>query len=225
MLQLEKGKLLYQLKKYDQAISVIDNAFMLFDAEGLPEYRTVYNPLRTYIWDLNTAYGSDAEASAVHDMTDLQGKLTLEALVSLTLDNTTLLEKNPKQKMKAYITSLEKGGYFSSAADQQNKAGSSSYMTGKENMTRKMCARFIWNAYVRHSGNLKMLSRYSEKYKKSGRSKSPVQDVPVDDADFDAVLGVIESEFMELPDGKNFEPEAEVTKLQFINWIKKADKQ
>ncbi len=225
VLQLEKGKLLYQLKKYDQAISVIDNAFMLFDAEGLPQYRTVYNPLRTYIWDLNTAYGSDSEASAAHDLTDLQGKLTLESLVSLTLDNTKLLEKSPKQKMKAYITSLEDGGYFSSAADQRNKAGSSSYMTGAENMTRKMCARFIWNVYVRHSGNLKMLSRYSEKYKKSGRSKSPVQDLLVEDADFDAVLGVIESEFMELPDGKNFEPDAEVTKLQFINWIKKADKQ
>lgn len=230
VLQLEKGKLLYQLKKYDQAISVIDNAFMLFDEEGLHEYRTVYNPLRSYIWDLHSAYGSDSESGANHNLTDLQEPLTLEALINLTMENTNLLENyrssNKKQKISAQITALERGGYFSAASDQQNTAGTSLYITGAENpnLTRKMCARFIWNSYVRSHGNLKMLNRYSEKYRKSGRSKSPVNDVPVDDDDFDAVLGVVENEFMELPDGRNFEPDAEVTRLQFINWIKKADK-
>ena len=122
--------------------------------------------------------------------------------------------------MQALISSLEKGGYFSAASDQQNSAGTSAYMLNSTEITRKMSARFIWNAYVRRSENLKMLSRYSEKYKKSGRTKSPVSDVPVDDVDFDAVLGVVESEFMELPDGRSFDPDAVVTKLQFINWIK-----
>lgn len=224
VLQLEKGKLLYQQKKYDQAISVIDNAFVLFDNEGLRSYRTVYNPLRSYIWDLNTIYGSSADSDQKHDMAALQGNLTLDSLVSLTLDNTKLLDSYRNQKKQTLVANLERGGYFSSASDQQNVAGSSSYLTGAGELTRKMCARFIWNAYVRHSGNLKMLSRYSEKYKKSGRTKSPVADVSVEDADFDAVLGVVESEFMELPDGKNFNPDKVVTKLQFITWIKRADK-
>ena len=228
MLQLEKGKLLYQQKKYDQAIAVIDNAFILFDNEGLPEYRDVYNPLRSYIWDLNSVYGSEGGENASLSAADLQGSLKLDAMVSLTLDNTSLLENfrsaNQKLKLSAFISSLEKAGYFSAASDVNNSMGSSADLTGSELMTRKMCARFLWNAYVRHSGNLKMLSRYSEKYRQSGRSKSPVGDIPVDDADFDAVLGVVESEFMELPDGKNFEPDQPVTKLQFINWAKKADK-
>lgn len=232
VLQLEKGKLLYQAKQYDKAISAIDNAFILFDTEGLTEYRTVYNPLRNYIWDLHSAYGSDSEANAKHNMADLQGKLVLEDLVNLTLENTNLLvnyqgtvqKKNQKQKTQALISSLEKGGYFSAASDPQNAEGTSAYMLNSSEITRKMSARFIWNAYVRRSGNLKMLSRYSEKYKKSGRTKSPVSDVPVEDTDFDAVLGVIESEFMELPDGRSFNPDETVTKLQFINWVKKADK-
>lgn len=232
VLELERGKLLYQLKQYDKAISAIDNSFILFDAEGLHEYRTVYNPLRNYIWDLNSVYGSDSSADAVHNMADLQGNLTLEALVSLTMENTSLIEnytasyqkKNQKQKSQALLSNLEKGGYFSAASDLSNEAGTSSYMTGATEMTRKMCARFLWNAYVRRSGNLKMLSRYSEKYRSSGRTKSPVNDVPVDDVDFDAILGVVESEFMELPDGKNFSPDSVVTKLQFLTWVKKADK-
>ena len=233
VLQLEKGKLLYQQKKYDQAISVIDNAFVLFDNEGLHNYRTVYNPLRSYIWDLNSIYGSSEDSAADHDLTDLQGNLTLDSLVNLTLENTRLLEnyrsekqkQNGKQKNQAFINTLERGGYFSSAADQQNAAGSSAYITSAEEITRKMCARFIWNAYIRRSGNLKQLSRYSERYKKSGRTVSPVADISIEDPDFDAILGVVESEFMELPDGRNFEPDTVVTKLQFINWIKKADKQ
>lgn len=228
VLQLEKGKLLYQQKKYDQAISVIDNAFVLFDGEGLHNYRDVYNGLRNYIWDLYTVYGSDSDDNAGNNLADLQKTLTLEELVKLTLENTKLLENyrsvNQKQKTSAFILSLEKGGYFSAASDQQNTAKTSEYMTGAQEITRKMCARFIWNAYVRSHGNLKLLSRYSEKYRKSGRAKSPVADIPVEDEDFDAVLGVIESEFMELPDGKNFEPDTVVTRLQFINWVKKADK-
>ena len=227
VLMLEKGKLLYQLGKYDQAISVIDNAFVLFDNEGLPNYRNVYNPLRSYIWDLNTVYGSDSSASD-HAMTDLQETLTLESLVNLTLENTNLLENyrsaNQKQKLAAFIQTLERGGYFSSSYDPQNANGTSSYMLGATEITRKMCARFIWNAYVRRSGNLKQLSRYSEKYRKAGRTKSPVDDISVDDDDFDAVLGVVENEFMELPDGRHFEPDQSVTKLQFITWAKNADK-
>lgn len=231
VLQLEKGKLLYQLRKYDQAISVIDNAFVLFDSEGLHDYRTVYNPLRSYIWDLHSVYGTDSDVKADHNLSNLQEELKLDSLVNLTIENTRLLENiqnsgqnQNKKKLANLITSLENGGYFSSSVDPQNTQVSSKYILNADKITRKMCARFIWNAYIRHSGNLKNLSRYSEKYKKSGRTKSPVTDVSVEDPDFDAVLGVVESEFMELPDGRNFEPDKAVTKLQFINWVKKADK-
>ena len=232
VLLLEQGKLLYQQNKYDQAISVIDNAFILFDGDGLHNYRTVYNPLRSYIWELYSAYGSDPDVNSKQNLESLQGNLTLDDLVNLTVENTSLLanyqaantKKNQKQKTQALISTLEKGGYFSAASDQQNAEGTSSYLMTADEINRKMAARFIWNAYVRRSGNLKMLYRYSEKYKKSGRTKSPVLDISVNDDDFDAVLGVIESEFMELPDGRNFKPDEIVTKLQFINWVKKADR-
>ena len=162
ILLLEKGKLFYRLKKYDQAVAALDNAFILFDNEGLPDYREVYTPLRNNAWDLN-------KLSAVPEASILNG------------------------------------------------------ITLPEPLTRRFCASFIWNAWVRKNGNLKMFTRYSDKYKKSGRTKSPVADVPVDDADFDAILGVIENEFMELPDGKNFFPDEEVTNIQFLTWIHNAN--
>ena len=228
VLELEKGKLLYQLQKYDQAIAVIDNAFILFDAEGLHEYRDVYNSLRSYIWDLNSVYGNNVDLNINLDAADLQSSLDLESLVNLTLENTSLLDNirstNKNKKLSSLITTLEKSGYFSSAKDPLNVEKSSQEMLGAEIITRKMCARFIWNAYIRKNSNIQNISKYSEKYRNSGRTKSPVADVLLEDPDFDAVLGVIEGEIMELPNGRHFDPDTSVTKLQFINWIKKADK-
>ena len=96
------------------------HALVLFDNEGLRSYRTVYNPLRSYIWDLNTIYGSSADTASEekHELADLQGNLTLDSMVSLTLDNTKLLDnyrsanqkQNSKQKNQAFIAKLEQGG-------------------------------------------------------------------------------------------------------------------
>ena len=163
VLILEKGKLFYSLHKYDQAIAAMDNSFMLFDSQGLSDYRRAYYPLRNSAWELN---------------------------------------QNDEQDNKLQLIGIKL----------------------PDPITRRFCARYIWNNWVRKNGNLKMFTRYSDKYKSSGRSKSPVADVPLDDEDFDAILGVVENEFMELPDGRNFFPDEEVTEKQFITWLKKSEK-
>ena len=162
VLQLEKGKLFYRMKKYAEAVASIDNAFILFDEEGLPDYREVYTPLKNSAWELN-------KSSAISEL-KLPDGLTLP-----------------------------------------------------ETLTRRFCARYIWTSWVRKNGNLSMFTRYSKKYKSSGRSKSPIADISVDDEDFDSILGVVENEFMELPDGRNFYPDEETTLLDFLNWLKNAE--
>lgn len=163
VLLLEKGKLLYKLEKYDQAIAAMDNAFMLFDSQGLSDYRRAYYPLRESAWEMNKNEGEE-------------------------------------------VSSLPAG------------------IELPDPITRRFCARYIWKTWVRKNGNLKMFTRYSDKYKSSGRSKSPVPDVSVEDEDFDAILGVVEKEFMELPDGRNFFPDEEVTEAQFLKWLKNSEK-
>lgn len=227
VLLLEKGKLLYQLARYNEAVATIDNAFLLFDSEGYMEYRKVYAQLRNNAWELNSI-SKDNKNSFVPEF-DLQGNLTLLNMLELTLLNSSLLEayrpaKIPKTKFDSFVPVLQASGYFNSPSDPKNEAGTAVEFTSAKVITRRLCARFIWNAYVRSHGNINMLSRYSEKYKKSNRTKSPIADIPLDDKDFDAVLGVIENEFMELPDGRSFSPDTPVTNLQFITWIKKADR-
>ncbi len=230
VLQLEKAKIYYKTNKFAEAIAAMDNAFILFDSEGSKDYREAYSELRANAWEMNKI--TEAGDVTVLDGTNLQQELTVEKLVELTVENTTLLDNyksTKKQKASVLVSALEKGGYFSAPVDASNQELSSADILGNnpnvlnQKLNRKLCARFIWNAYIKKTGNLKMLARYSEKYQKTGRN-SPIADVSIDDKDFDAVLGVIENEFMELPDGRNFLPEDSVTNLQFLTWIKKADK-
>ena len=50
---------------------------------------------------------------------------------------------------------------------------------------------------------------------------SPVADVPVDSPDFDAVLGCVENELMDLPDGEHFFPDKTVSGVEFKTWVSK----
>jgi len=67
-----------------------------------------------------------------------------------------------------------------------------------------------------------MLKRYSERYWARVNPTSPVPDVPLESPWFDAVLGCVEREIMELPDGRCFFPDDPVTGLEFYRWLKKA---
>ena len=195
---LEKGKLLYKESKYNEAVANLDNAFILFDEEGLVDYREVYSPLRSNAWELYKI--TDLQSDLSIGKIDLQAPLTKNSLIDLTLANSSFFAN--KKAISSYLEQLN---------------------IQETTISRKLCARFIWNAYVQRYGNLKMLTRYSDKYKKSGRA-SPIEDVLVSDPDFDAVLGVVENEFLELPDGKSFKPDDKITNLEYITCLKKADK-
>ena len=196
---LEKGKIYYKTAQFHHAVSTLDNAFIIFDKEGLTAYREVYSPLRANAWELYSL--SDLSGSTTLVSTDLQAPLTRANLIDLAVANSSFFDS--KRTAEAFLNRIN---------------------IAENAISRRLCARFIWNAWVQKSGNPKMLNRYSQKYQASGRTKSPVADVAVDDEDFDAILGVVENEFIELPDGRNFNPDGEVLNREFLSWIKKADK-
>ncbi|MCR5080428.1 MAG: hypothetical protein K6B17_03700 [Treponema sp.] len=84
-------------------------------------------------------------------------------------------------------------------------------------VTKRLCARFLWNLYISEhkiNGN-----KYSEKLRGKERAVSPVEDIDLFDQDFDAILGVVENEIMDLEDGVNFEPEKEITGAEFNGYL------
>ncbi|MCR4578780.1 MAG: hypothetical protein K5681_00380 [Treponema sp.] len=225
VLQVEKARLLFRLQRYDQAIAAFDTAFLLLGAgklsEGQVDYRAVYTPVRDYVWDINSVSGSGNENLEGN----LKENLSFDDMISLTRMHSSLLDNisgkaalNSRQK-KDLIERLNSEAYFSPAMEMSDEA-SQAFLSSKF-ITRQLCARFIWNLYAQNQGDASLLTKYSERYKASGRTKSPVSDISVENPDFNAVLGMVGNAFMELPDGRNFFPEERLSKLDFISILQK----
>ena len=213
---LEKGKLLYYQKKYDKSIAAIDEAFLIFDNQHRLSYRTAYRNFRDSVWKL---YSSGMDYS---DTGDLSSILTKENMVQLTASNTALLEEftaGTKLNTAGLLKKVNAVNMFCSALDSDNAKNSADMINSSKQITRIMCARYLWNLYIRSKGDSKLLTKYSSRYKKLANAKSPVADITFDNPDFDAVLGTVENEIMSLPDGKNFMPDEPVSVLDFLNYL------
>lgn len=92
-------------------------------------------------------------------------------------------------------------------------------MISSSEITRTLCARFLWNVYVRETGNMKLLNAYSTRFSRRAKAESPVSDVPMNSIDFDACIGVVEKEIINLTDGLLFEGDKPVSELEFIQYV------
>lgn len=218
---MEKGKLLYQKKEYDKAIALIDQAFIEFDNQDRDNYRLVYKEFRDKVWTLYNSGISSAKANQ-----SLTAALTKEDMVQLTHENSSLLQDittGTKLSNEQLLEKVVQAGLFNSVLDPDNAQGFALTIMDTDYIDRVACARFLWNLYVMKKGNKKLATRYSSRYSKMANAKSPVADILIENVDFDAVLGVVENEIMNLPDGKNFNPGEKVTVLEFLSYLKKLD--
>jgi len=223
IINLEKAKVLYSMHNYNEALASVDKAFLIFNRYGQENYRTGYAPLKDKIWEMHKlSMNSDSSISSG----ELLKPVTPQTMVSYTTENTNLLNfytAGTKYKTTDLLKKLENAGYLSSALDPDNLNKTSVEITKAKYINRKMAARFLWNVYIQNSGKQNQLTKYSSHYAKSPTSKSPVLDVELNDQDLDAVLGCIENEIMELPDGKNFFPEENITTADFLACLKAAE--
>lgn len=225
ILILGKAKILYKLQNYNEAVAAIDNAFVIFEQNGNDYFIDAYTDLKDKIWELYTITTNSSSTKAI-DSNMIQGNLTKESMIQLTLDHTSLLDfftVDKKMKVSELLKKLEAGGYLSSAYDISNTAKSSLEITQSTALTRKLCARFIWNLFVQKKGNQSLRTKYSARFLKLQNPATPVPDVMITDKDFDAVLGTVENEIMELPDGRNFNPDEKVSNVDFLKWIQAAN--
>ena len=219
---LEKGKLLYKLGEYDKAIAAIDEALMISDSSNNPQYREYYSNFRTQVWQLYNSQISSAKSSKDINLT---ANLTKDSMLLLTSENSSLLKDftaGTKMSTSELTKKLTAYGAFSSALDANNLNHSADQILKSSAITRIMAARFLWNLYVEKKSKPELRTRYSTRYQKIG--KSPIEDVDISNEDFDAVMGTVESEIMELPDGKAFFPQNVMSNLDFVTILKNMDK-
>lgn len=239
ILVLEKALDYYAAKDYVQAVSRFDEAFL-----SLPDYyRGGYGKLRDESWNLRGASVSDS-LDADENLQQLLSlkKITAAQMLLITEEDSNLLFKLTGGKnlsgKNLYNKAIAAGLFYAatqtppaSSENPTQQAGAkdaraispenqkqSSAVLMDSIVNKFICARFLWNLYNENK-SLNAKTKYSRRF--TSLNRSPVADVPLSSPDFDAVLGCIENEFLNLEDGINFNGEKEISALEFSGSLSK----
>ncbi|MCR5218474.1 hypothetical protein [Treponema sp.] len=217
LLILERGVQAYLNKSFSESVVYFDKAFMM-----LPDhYAENYGLIKSSAWELR----------AVEDVTDdkkikellLKNQVTLSEMLLITQETTDLLDEytgGETLSEKKLYKILKNKGIFTAASDMNLSEKDQSVIERDQVMTKILCARILWNLYAARQGEGFVMSKYSQFYIENSFD-SPITDVPADNKDFDAVLGCVENEVMDLEDGSNFDPDLKPSGVQVNKWAQK----
>ena len=218
-LNIEKGRALIELEKFSEAAGSFDTAF----SSGLNNiYRASYSTDRNRAWELRNASGVSA------------GTMNLLGRESVTWNDCITLAKNETQLLR-FITA----GRNISDSEMFNRLVDRGFIPQTQDITvidwlpvnpkadqivtRAGAAWFIWHLYSESRADRGLLARYSARYATGSNPRSPITDVPVLSPFFDSILGSVETEFMSMPDARNFRPALQIRGTELLTILKKID--
>jgi hypothetical protein len=203
----ERGRELLKAGRYAEAAQDLDEGLRGLD----PRYRALYGPDRERAFSLAQAVRDAGTSVTVERPETLDAPLTVRSLVERAFSQTRLLaslSSDPKPTYAAALPALKAAGLLLDPSALPDAPA-----------LRKTVAFFLWGIVARTEHDPKLLTRYRRKY-----SFSPVPDIRVDEPWFDAVLGVVERELMDLPEGTNFLPDEQVTGLEYLSILQRLQK-
>ena len=218
-LNIEKGHTLVDLKRFSEAVGAFDIAF----SSGINNvYKDSYGKERDSAWELRNATGVNA------------GSLNLLGRESITWSDCITLAKNETQLLRfitggrnitdaELFTRLIDRAFIPYTQDITVTQWPMAKPKPEEAVTRAGAAFFIWHLYAEARGDRGMLSRYSARYATGAKPRSPIADTPPLSPFFDSILGCVETEFLSLPDGKNFRPTQFIKGAELLTILKKID--
>lgn len=206
VLVLESALNFFAARRYAESVAKFDEAFLSL----APFYRDAYSKLRDMAWEMRSV---DA-GSPVADLLPLK-EISVSQMLALARDKSDFLYNltgggNPRPR--ELFKRVSAAGLLNPASrplDGENALGEG------DRVSKYVAARFLWNLHAARNRSV-MLRKYSSKF-----SRSPVQDLPADSPDFDAVLGCVENEFMSLDDGRSFFGDRSVTAIEFDGCVEK----
>jgi len=194
----ERGELLLKLSRYGEAAQDLDEGLRSLDER----FKALYGADRDRALALAQAQRSAGAGAAVIAPQAAEGSLTVRAMVERAFSSTTLLSAwsaDPHPKFESVKAAVASAGLLLQPDASPSAA-----------CTRKDVAFFLWRIIVHAERGSNLDGQYRARFK-----VSPVPDVPVDVPWFEAVLGVVEREVMDLPDGVHFQPDAAVSELEY----------
>ncbi|MCR4821795.1 MAG: hypothetical protein K5873_02855 [Treponema sp.] len=209
ILLLEEALASFSDCNYASALAKFDQAFLSLE----PFYRQSYKDLREKSWKLRSSTKDKAAILSLQQISVLQ-------MIKLTNGNPDLLFNYTLGKElsdKELYNKIAASGLLNPVSQELNGENA---LTREMLVTRIIAARFLWNLYNQRKNTPQNLTKYSSQFK--GRKiRSPVLDVKKDSPDFDAVLGCVENEIMNLEDGIEFAAEKEISAHEFDESVKK----
>ena len=190
LLILEKALVHYSGCNYEKALASFDEAFLSLE----PFYRQSYGKLRDKSWQLRSVSGEKGLVSLE--------KLSVLQMILLTNQNPDLLYTYTAGKELSEKDLYKKiaGSGLLNPVSQPLDAENA--VTKETTVSRLIAARFLWNLYNQRRNTPQLVTKYSEAYK--NKKRSPIPDVKLNSPDFDAALGCVENEIMNLEDGIEF---------------------
>lgn len=200
--------------EYTDALTLFDTAFLITE----PMYKNTYMPLRTMSWNLK-----DVSTAENKDLLKLMSPdaLSVVDMIQIIDDNSLAFQSSTggkKYKPIDLFLHIQNLGYLNPSS---KLAGSEPSVPVKEKdiATRRLGARLLWNLYIVKTSKQNQKNSYSDSYRGRIGSRSPIFDISLDDEDFDAILGCVEKEFLNLEDGSSFYPDKIATTLDILEWI------
>lgn len=204
LLILENAITAYLKEEYLQSVAKFDEAFISLESY----YHEAYELMRNEAWKFREISGKlTADETEILKL----DVINLHQMLSFTQNTTDFLFKYTASK-KYSEDALIKQVVSSGLLNPINGESDIKDLNKSTVVTRQLAARFLWNLYLERNG----LSReeiYGKQFKMVGFS--PIGDLDLDSPDFDAVLGCVEKEIMELVDGENFYPEEYMSPIDF----------
>lgn len=216
LLDLEQGLAFFSVGEYAKSVAQLDAAFI-----NLPEmYKSAYSEIRQIAWDLRN--NSDVTDNKAILQILNRSQITVGQMILIAQETSDLLyviNGGKRFSEQDLFNHLASAGYFDScsAVDSTEKPKN---IRKNQLVDRQLCARFMWNVYCIKKNYTDQKTKYSVVYRDS-YGMSPIPDVDLNSPDFDAILGVVENEIMDLPDGQNFLPEELVAASVFNSWFQK----
>ena len=216
LIDLERALLYYKNKDFVQAVANFDSAFI-----SLPQYyKDNYTEIRNSAWELRSISAQNQTSKKAQNTADLltQKQITVSQMLTITANQTNYLSKiftTKKDSPSQLYKNAKSNGLLSAISNKENQNNE----TLQENqiVSKTVCARFLWNLY----SNIKNLQNKNTKYSKvyGPKNFTPIPDVLPSSPDFDACLGVIENEIMQLEDGTYFFGSTPVSAIEFNSYL------
>jgi len=215
----ERGRVLFDLDRFSESVAAFDTAFVLLGDK--PYYEESYRTFRDKAWELR-----ELEQGAVKTTAEIarRDEITWKDLIEITKNETDFLRfitAGRDWPVETLFTQLLDRSFIPITQNAALIDWPSSKPSSSEIVLRSGTAWFLWHLNAENRANRGLLTRYSSRFANTPNASSPIPDIDVYSPFIDPVLGCVESEFMSLPDGRNFMPQGKVKGSDYLSMLRK----